>query len=77
MQKLTYLSYEFTRLLNDIRIFSGAPNLHIVETIDSINLADAINKSWEKKESGNKLSVFAQVNSSGEESMKFLFTTSK
>ena len=48
----------------------------MVETVDSIKLADAINKSWEKKENGSKLSVFAQVNSSGEESMIFLFATS-
>ena len=59
-----------------IGIFLGAPNLHMVETVDSIKLADAINKSWEKKENGSKLSVFAQVNSSGEESMIFLFATS-
>ena len=66
-QDCSIWSYEF---------FLGAPNLHMVETVDSIKLADAINKSWEKKESGNKLSVFAQVNSSGEESMIFLYTTS-
>jgi len=40
------------------------PNLLSIQTIDSMKLADLINKDWNKEE---KLNYFIQVNTSGEE----------
>lgn len=40
----------------------------MVETVDSVKLADALNSSWVKLQKPQKLKVFVQVNTSGEES---------
>lgn len=47
----------------------GAPNLYILETIDSVKLADTVNKQWPKfgKAEEEKLKVMVQVNTSAEE----------
>lgn len=52
---------------NKVNNLLGAPNLEVVQTVDSIKLADALNKSWQKKNIDRILKVFAQVNTSGEE----------
>ncbi|KAF5894091.1 proline synthase co-transcribed bacterial protein-like, partial [Clarias magur] len=48
----------------------GVPNLYMVETIDSVKLADKVNSSWQKLRSSNTrgLKVMIQINTSGEES---------
>lgn len=43
----------------------GVPNLESIQTIDSLKLAQLINKDWNKE---TKLNYFLQVNTSGEES---------
>ena len=48
----------------------SVPNLYVVETVDSMKLADALNTSWIKLEKPQKLKVMIQVNTSGEESKK-------
>lgn len=54
-------------------VFSPAvPNLFMLETVDSVKLADRVNSSWQKKGSSQKLKVMVQVNTSGEDS-KWLF----
>lgn len=50
-------------------VFSPAvPNLFMLETVDSVKLADRVNSSWQKKGSPQKLKVMVQVNTSGEDS---------
>uniref|UniRef100_A0A6I8N7G3 Pyridoxal phosphate homeostasis protein n=2 Tax=Ornithorhynchus anatinus TaxID=9258 RepID=A0A6I8N7G3_ORNAN len=44
------------------------PNLFMLETVDSVKLADRVNSSWQKKGSPERLKVMVQVNTSGEES---------
>uniref|UniRef100_A0A8D2LJN2 Pyridoxal phosphate homeostasis protein n=2 Tax=Varanus komodoensis TaxID=61221 RepID=A0A8D2LJN2_VARKO len=46
----------------------GVPNLFMLETVDSIKLADKVNSSWQKKGSSEKLKIMVQVNTSGEDS---------
>lgn len=46
---------------------SGIPNLFIVETIDSAKKADTLNKACIAVDRQNKLKVYVQVNTSGEE----------
>lgn len=54
---------------NKVNNLLGAPNLTCVQTVESIKLATAINNSWSKRNTGEeKLKVYAQINSSGEES---------
>ncbi|KAM4747210.1 pyridoxal phosphate homeostasis protein [Rhinophrynus dorsalis] len=53
---------------NHINKLVAVPNLHILETIDSVKLADKVNSSWQKKGSSEKLKVMVQVNTSSEES---------
>lgn len=43
------------------------PGLYMVETVDSVKLADALNSSWAKLQKPNRLKTFLQVNTSGEE----------
>jgi pyridoxal phosphate enzyme (YggS family) len=45
------------------------PRLHMIETIDSVKLAEAVNASWEKNrvQDQGKLKVLIQVNTSGED----------
>ncbi|RHY25002.1 hypothetical protein DYB32_008568 [Aphanomyces invadans] len=42
------------------------PNLYMVETVDSIKLANKLDKAWGEKQSGSPLRVMVQVNTSGE-----------
>ena len=46
----------------------------MVETIDSVKLADAVNATWQRLEHAHRLKVMVQVNTSGEESMWHLAT---
>lgn len=59
--------------------------MHVIETIDSIELADVINRSWLRIKTASKsptrqltsdelLNIMIQINTSGEERMlKYLF----
>ena len=54
-------------LLASACVFSPAvPNLFMLETVDSVKLADRVNSSWQKKGTSQKLKVMVQVNTSGE-----------
>ncbi|XP_078521543.1 pyridoxal phosphate homeostasis protein [Lissotriton helveticus] len=53
---------------NNINKLLGVPNLFLLETVDSIKLADKVNASWQKKGSPERLKVMVQVNTSGEDS---------
>ncbi|XP_006896708.1 PREDICTED: proline synthase co-transcribed bacterial homolog protein [Elephantulus edwardii] len=46
----------------------AVPNLFMLETVDSVKLADKVNSSWQKKDSPERLKVMVQINTSGEES---------
>ncbi|XP_051496835.1 pyridoxal phosphate homeostasis protein isoform X1 [Apus apus] len=46
----------------------AVPNLFMLETVDSVKLADRVNSLWQKKGSSQKLKVMVQVNTSGEDS---------
>lgn len=46
----------------------AVPNLHVLETIDSVKLADKVNASWQRKGTTDKLKVMVQVNVSSEDS---------
>jgi len=50
------------------QLVRGCPNLQCMETIDTIKLANTVNKAWEAAERGRRLRVMVQVNTSGEES---------
>lgn len=47
---------------------SAVPNLFMLETVDSVKLADRVNNSWQKKGFARRLKVMVQVNTSGEDS---------
>lgn len=53
---------------NKVNNVLDSPNLECIQTVESVKLATAINNSCKRKDLANKLKVFAQVNSSGEES---------
>ena len=67
---ITDIEWHFIGLLqrNKVNNVLSAPNLSMVETVESIKLADALNKSWAKKNLDRKLKVMVQVNTSDEES---------
>ncbi|XP_021026571.1 pyridoxal phosphate homeostasis protein [Mus caroli] len=46
----------------------AVPNLSMLETVDSVKLADKVNSSWQKKGSTEPLKVMVQINTSGEDS---------
>lgn len=46
----------------------AVPNLSMLETVDSVKLADKVNSSWQKKGSTDRLKVMVQINTSGEDS---------
>uniref|UniRef100_A0A5F8GBG3 Pyridoxal phosphate homeostasis protein n=1 Tax=Monodelphis domestica TaxID=13616 RepID=A0A5F8GBG3_MONDO len=46
----------------------AVPNLYMLETVDSVKLADKVNNSWQKRGSSERLKVMVQINTSGEES---------
>ncbi|KAI8369715.1 hypothetical protein BD560DRAFT_397625 [Blakeslea trispora] len=52
---------------NKCKAVAAIPNLFIVETIDSAKKADALNKACTSVERKEKLKVYVQVNTSGEE----------
>lgn len=49
-------------------LLSEAPNLQVIETVDSEKLASKINDGCEKYRGGRAIDVYVQVNTSGEES---------
>ncbi|CAO3630263.1 unnamed protein product [Mucor fragilis] len=52
---------------NKCKAVAGIPNLFIVETIDSAKKADTLNKACVAVERQDKLKVYVQVNTSGED----------
>ncbi|XP_029292279.1 pyridoxal phosphate homeostasis protein [Cottoperca gobio] len=48
----------------------GVPNLFLVETVDSVKLADKVNSSWQRVRgaSSQRLKIMVQLNTSGEQS---------
>ncbi|CAO3638515.1 unnamed protein product [Mucor hiemalis] len=52
---------------NKCKAVAGIPNLFVVETLDSAKKADALNKACISVSRQNKLKVYVQVNTSGEE----------
>lgn len=50
------------------QILKKVPNLHAVETVDSMKIADALNRAVDNAERKHKLNVYVQVNTSAEES---------
>ncbi|ROL43161.1 Pyridoxal phosphate homeostasis protein [Anabarilius grahami] len=55
---------------NNVNKLLGVPNLYMVETIDSVKLAEKVNSSWQKMRAANtqRLKIMVQINTSGEES---------
>ncbi|XP_033375322.1 pyridoxal phosphate homeostasis protein isoform X2 [Parus major] len=53
---------------SNVNKLMAVPNLFMLETVDSVKLADRVNSSWQKKGSPQKLKVMLQVNTSGEDS---------
>ncbi|KAM9195059.1 pyridoxal phosphate homeostasis protein isoform 3-T3 [Dugong dugon] len=51
----------------------AVPNLFMLETVDSVKLADKVNSSWQKKGSPERLKVMVQVNTSGEENRSGIY----
>lgn len=53
-----------------VLLSSGVPNLFLVETVDSMKLADKVNNSWQRLRgaSAQRLKVMVQINTSGEQS---------
>ncbi|XP_073910746.1 pyridoxal phosphate homeostasis protein isoform X3 [Castor canadensis] len=49
-------------------LITAVPNLFMLETVDSVKLADKVNSSWQKKGSPERLKVMIQINTSGENS---------
>lgn len=43
------------------------PNLYIIETVDSISLADKLEKAWKDQNKSEPLKIMIQVNTSNEE----------
>ncbi|XP_053125595.1 pyridoxal phosphate homeostasis protein [Hemicordylus capensis] len=53
---------------NNVNKLIAVPNLFMLETVDSLKLADRVNGSWQKRGSSEKLKIMVQVNTSGEDS---------
>ncbi|XP_026527131.1 pyridoxal phosphate homeostasis protein isoform X2 [Notechis scutatus] len=51
---------------NNVNKLIVVPNLFMLETVDSIKLADKVNSTWQKKNSSEKLKIMVQINTSGE-----------
>ncbi|KAJ6650661.1 hypothetical protein lerEdw1_005109 [Lerista edwardsae] len=51
---------------NNVSKLIAVPNLFMLETVDSVKLADRVNASWQKKGCSEKLKIMVQVNTSGE-----------
>ncbi|KAG7224251.1 hypothetical protein INR49_000494 [Caranx melampygus] len=56
--------------LSLVVLLPGVPNLFLVETVDSVKLADRVNSSWQRLRgaSSQRLKVMVQINTSGEQS---------
>lgn len=52
---------------NKVNKLLSVQNLYMIETVDSLKLASALNTSWIKLEKTEKLKIMVQVNTSGEE----------
>ncbi|XP_057376275.1 pyridoxal phosphate homeostasis protein-like [Daphnia carinata] len=52
---------------NKVNKLISVQNLYMIETVDSLKLANALNTSWTKLEKTEKLKIMVQVNTSGEE----------
>ncbi|XP_032794388.1 pyridoxal phosphate homeostasis protein [Daphnia magna] len=52
---------------NKVNKILSVQNLYMIETVDSLKLASALNTSWIKLEKTEKLKIMVQVNTSGEE----------
>ncbi|XP_033633600.1 pyridoxal phosphate homeostasis protein-like [Asterias rubens] len=52
---------------NKVKKVLESPNLYMVETVDSMKLANEINKTWERLNKGHRLKVMVQINTSREE----------
>ncbi|XP_077075146.1 pyridoxal phosphate homeostasis protein [Siphateles boraxobius] len=55
---------------NNVNKLLGVPNLYMIETIDSVKLAEKVNSSWQRMRAANtqRLKIMVQINTSGEES---------
>jgi len=53
---------------NKVNKITDIQGLYVVETVDSVKLASALNSAWEKQERGQRLKVMVQVNTSDEDS---------
>lgn len=51
---------------------SKVPRLEMIETIDSIKLANELNKRWSSVSSSDPLKVLVQVNTSDEEGIYYI-----
>ncbi|XP_055350599.1 pyridoxal phosphate homeostasis protein-like [Paramacrobiotus metropolitanus] len=51
---------------NKVTKLIGAPSLTVVDTVDSVKLADALNSGWEKRQLDRKLDVMLEINTSKE-----------
>eukprot|EP00795_Rhopilema_esculentum_P011987 gene11987-2570_t len=52
---------------NKVNNLCSVTNLALVETVDSVKIADTLNRSWGRLQGDRKLKIFVQVNTSGEE----------
>ncbi|XP_029910848.1 pyridoxal phosphate homeostasis protein [Myripristis murdjan] len=55
---------------NNVNKLLGVPNLFMVETVDSVKLADKVNSSWQRVRAAStqRLKIMVQINTSGEQS---------
>jgi pyridoxal phosphate enzyme (YggS family) len=71
LEKCKEINWHFIGHLqgNKVNKVVKLPRLHMIETIDSVKLAEAVNSSWEKNrlQDDGKLKILIQVNTSGEE----------
>lgn len=64
---------------NKVNKILTAPNLHVIETVDSEKLANALNNSWPKlrRNDDSQLNVMVQVNTSQEKGNKIIYYDEK
>ncbi|XP_069140004.1 pyridoxal phosphate homeostasis protein-like [Argopecten irradians] len=67
--KLTDLKWHFIGHLqrNKVGKLVSIPNLDMIETVDSIKLAESLNNAWKKQKKEEPLKIMIQVNTSQEE----------
>ena len=56
----------------NLGLYTGVPNLFMIETVDSVKLASTLNSSWGKQNKTHPLNIMVQVNTSKEESKPLL-----